>query len=111
MSKYGCESRSDMKAIADTRGAALYGLPADAVPQVMFYNQDLFTAAGIAAPAPGWTWDDWLAKAKQLTVRSNDSDTISQYGTALSTWAGMVWGLLDGWWYFSTLPDGAWPTV
>ncbi|MEO7909299.1 MAG: sugar ABC transporter substrate-binding protein [Roseiflexaceae bacterium] len=74
------------------RGAALYGLPADAVPQVMFYNQDLFTAAGVAAPTPGWTWDDWLAKAKQLTVRSNDSDTISQYGTALSTWAGMVWG-------------------
>ena len=74
------------------RGSALYGLPADAVPQVLFYNQDLFTAAGVAAPAPGWTWDDWLAKAKQLTVRSNDSDTISQYGTALSTWAGMVWG-------------------
>jgi multiple sugar transport system substrate-binding protein len=74
------------------RGAALYGLPAHAVPQVLFYNQDLFTAAGIAAPTPGWTWDDWLAKAKQLTVRSNDSDTISQYGTALSTWAGMVWG-------------------
>ncbi len=74
------------------RGTALYGLPTDAVPQVMFYNQDLFTAAGIAAPAPGWTWDDWLAKAKQLTVRSNDTDTIGQYGTALSTWAGMVWG-------------------
>lgn len=74
------------------RGAAIYGLPTDAVPQVLFYNQDLFTAAGVAAPAPGWTWDDWLAKAKQLTIRSNDSDTISQYGTALSTWAGMVWG-------------------
>jgi multiple sugar transport system substrate-binding protein len=74
------------------RGAALYGLPSDAVPQVLFYNQDLFSAAGVAAPAPGWTWDDWLAKAKQLTVRSNDSDTISRYGTALSTWAGMVWG-------------------
>jgi multiple sugar transport system substrate-binding protein len=74
------------------RGAALYGLPSEAVPQVMFYNQDLFASAGVAAPAPGWTWDDWLAKAKQLTVRSNDSDTVSQYGTALSTWAGMVWG-------------------
>jgi multiple sugar transport system substrate-binding protein len=74
------------------RGLALYGLPSDAVPQVLFYNQDLFAAAGVAAPAPGWTWDDWLAKAKQLTVRSNDSNTISQYGTALSTWAGMVWG-------------------
>jgi multiple sugar transport system substrate-binding protein len=74
------------------RGAALYGLPTDAVPQVLFYNQDLFTAAGVAAPAPGWTWDDWLAKAKQLTVRSNDSDTISQYGTAVGPWSAMVWG-------------------
>ena len=74
------------------RGAALYGLPTDAVPQVLFYNQDLFSAAGVAAPAPGWTWDDWLAKAKQLTVRSNDSDTISQYGTALTQWSAMVWG-------------------
>jgi multiple sugar transport system substrate-binding protein len=74
------------------RGAAIYGLPADAVPQVLFYNQDLFTAAGIAAPAPVWTWDDWLAKAKQLTVRSNDSDTISQYGTTVGPWSAMVWG-------------------
>jgi multiple sugar transport system substrate-binding protein len=74
------------------RGTALYGLPTDAVPQVLFYNQDLFAAAGVAAPAPGWTWDDWLAKAKQLTVRSNDSDTISQYGTALTQWSAMVWG-------------------
>jgi multiple sugar transport system substrate-binding protein len=74
------------------RGAALYGLPTDAVPQVLFYNQDLFATAGVAAPAPGWTWEDWLAKAKQLTVRANDSDTISQYGTALTQWSAMVWG-------------------
>jgi multiple sugar transport system substrate-binding protein len=74
------------------RGPALYGLPTDAVPQVLFYNQDLFAAAGVAAPAPGWTWDDWLAKAKQLTVRSNDSDTISRYGTAVGPWSAMVWG-------------------
>jgi multiple sugar transport system substrate-binding protein len=72
------------------RGAALYGLPADAVPQVLFYNQDLFEAAGVAAPAPGWTWDDWLAKARQLTVRSGGS--VSRYGTALTQWSAMVWG-------------------
>ncbi|HEU5097471.1 MAG TPA: extracellular solute-binding protein, partial [Roseiflexaceae bacterium] len=52
----------------------------------------LFDATGVAAPAPGWTWDDWLAKAKQLTVRSNDSDTISRYGTAVGPWSAMVWG-------------------
>ena len=74
------------------RGPALYGLPSEAVPQVLFYNQDLFEAAGVAPPAPGWTWDDWLAKAKQLTVRANDSDTISRYGTALTQWSAMVWG-------------------
>ncbi|HJZ47438.1 MAG TPA: sugar ABC transporter substrate-binding protein [Roseiflexaceae bacterium] len=72
------------------RGASLYALPADAVPQVLFYNQDLFDAAGVAAPSAGWTWDDWLDKAKQLTVRSGKQ--ITRYGTALSTWAGMVWG-------------------
>jgi multiple sugar transport system substrate-binding protein len=74
------------------RGAALYGMPTEAVPQVLFYNQDVFAAAGVEAPAPGWTWDDWLAKAKQLTVRSNDRDTISRYGTALTQWSAMVWG-------------------
>jgi multiple sugar transport system substrate-binding protein len=72
------------------RGDALYGLPADAVPQVLFYNQDMFEAAGVEAPAPGWTWDDWLAKAKQLTVRS--SGNVSRYGTALTQWSAMVWG-------------------
>ncbi len=72
------------------RGDALYGLPTDVTPQVMFYNQDLFATAGVAVPGPNWTWDDWLAKAKQLTIRSGDQVKI--YGTALGTWANMVWG-------------------
>jgi multiple sugar transport system substrate-binding protein len=72
------------------RGPALYGLPADLTPAVMFYNRDLFTAAGVAEPAPGWTWDDWLADAQKLTVTSNGQ--VSRHGTAIGTWAGMVWG-------------------
>jgi multiple sugar transport system substrate-binding protein len=72
------------------RGDALYGLPTDVTPQVMFYNEGLFAERGEAFPAPGWTWDDWLAKAKQLTFRSGDQVTV--YGTALGTWANMVWG-------------------
>jgi multiple sugar transport system substrate-binding protein len=72
------------------RGPALYGLPADLTPAVMFYNRDLFAAAGVAEPAPGWTWDDWLADAKKLTVTSNGQ--VSRHGTAIGTWAGMVWG-------------------
>lgn len=72
------------------RGDALYGLPTDITPQVMFYNQDLFDAAGVAVPASGWTWDDWLSKAKQLTVRSGDQ--VIRHGTALSQWSPLVWG-------------------
>ena len=71
------------------RGDALYGLPTDATPQVSFYHQDLFEAAGVAVPAPGWTWDDWASAAKKLTVRSGG--TISRYGTTLTQWAAMVW--------------------
>jgi ABC-type glycerol-3-phosphate transport system substrate-binding protein len=72
------------------RGPALYGLPADLTPAVMFYNRDLFATAGVVEPVSGWTWDDWLADAKKLTVTSGGQ--VSRYGTALGTWAGMVWG-------------------
>jgi multiple sugar transport system substrate-binding protein len=72
------------------RGSSLYGLPADLTPMVMFYNRDLFAAAGVAEPDPGWTWDDWLADAKNLTVTSNGQ--ISRHGTAVGNWSAMVWG-------------------
>src|SRR5262249_13372569 len=72
------------------RGAALYGLPADLTPMVMFYNRDLFAATGVPEPAPSWTWDDWLADAKKLTVTSNGQ--VSRHGTAIGNWSAMVWG-------------------
>jgi ABC-type glycerol-3-phosphate transport system substrate-binding protein len=72
------------------RDGALYGLPIDAVPQVLFYNQDLFEANGVASPAAGWTWDDWLASAKKLTVSSGGQ--VTRYGTAVGPWSAMVWG-------------------
>jgi multiple sugar transport system substrate-binding protein len=31
------------------------------------YNKKLFAAAGVPAPKQGWTWDDFVATAKQLT--------------------------------------------
>jgi multiple sugar transport system substrate-binding protein len=72
------------------RGTALYGLPAAITPAVMFYNRDLFTAGGVAEPALGWTWDDWLADAQKLTASSGGQ--ISRYGTATGAWSAMVWG-------------------
>ncbi len=33
----------------------------------LVYNKKLFAAAGLPAPRPGWTWDDFIATAKTLT--------------------------------------------
>ncbi|MFL5803879.1 MAG: ABC transporter substrate-binding protein [Roseiflexaceae bacterium] len=72
------------------RGSSLYALPSDLTPVVMFYNRDLFAAGGFAEPTAGWTWDNWLADAQKLTVSSGGQ--TSRYGTAVGTWASMVWG-------------------
>lgn len=44
-----------------------YGLVESFSNVVLFYNKDLFDAAGVAYPSPDWTWDDELAAAQKLT--------------------------------------------
>lgn len=52
-------------------------------PGMIFYNKTMFEEAGVALPpgtwtSEGWTWDDFLETAKQLT----DADT-QQWGTLI----------------------------
>jgi len=44
-----------------------YGLVESFSNVVMFYNKDLFDAAGLAYPDASWTWQDELAAAQKLT--------------------------------------------
>jgi multiple sugar transport system substrate-binding protein len=48
------------------------GLAIGQSPRVVYYNKTLFAAAGIHPPrtwtAEGWTWDDFLAAAKEVTT-------------------------------------------
>lgn len=44
-----------------------YGLPASFSDVVLFYNKDLFDAAGVAYPTSDWTWAEEKAAAEQLT--------------------------------------------
>lgn len=46
----------------------VYGLPLEVDPWVLFYNRDLFDAAGVAYPAAGWGWDGFLATARALAA-------------------------------------------
>jgi multiple sugar transport system substrate-binding protein len=44
-----------------------YGLPESFSDVLLFYNKDLFDAAGVAYPSVDWKWADELAAAQQLT--------------------------------------------
>ncbi len=41
-------------------------LPQNVSSLVVYYNRDLFEAAGVPTPAAGWTWDDMTAAAEAL---------------------------------------------
>jgi multiple sugar transport system substrate-binding protein len=73
----------------------IYGLPRDMSNVILYYNKDLFDAAGVAYPTNDWTWDDLAAAAKKLTLDKNGDGKIDQWGFAVNNivwvWAGFVW--------------------
>jgi multiple sugar transport system substrate-binding protein len=48
-------------------GEELTCMPQNVSSLVTYYNADLFEAAGVPLPRPGWTWDAFLSAAKALT--------------------------------------------
>ncbi len=51
-------------------GGKQYGLPESFSNVVLFYNKDLFKAAGVAEPTASWTWKDEQAAAAKLTNKA-----------------------------------------
>jgi multiple sugar transport system substrate-binding protein len=78
---------------ATPSGAALYAVPLDFTPMVIYYNKTLFDNAGVPYPADGWTWDDFLAAAKALTITPDGADRPTQYGFNFINWmpAWLLW--------------------
>ena len=66
------------------RGAALYAVPIDFTPIALYYNKRLFDEARVPYPAPGWTWDDFVDRARRLTKPSSKGE--GQFGFVLSNW-------------------------
>lgn len=69
--------------------AKLYALPDTAAPEVVFYNKDLFDAAGLPYPTDDWTYEDMRSAAILLTLDTAgrnaadpafDPATIQQWG-------------------------------
>jgi len=64
----------------------VYGLPWIAQPVVLYYNTDLFDAAGVEYPQADWTWDDFVEKAGALTLDTDGDGTTDQWGFTNNGW-------------------------
>jgi multiple sugar transport system substrate-binding protein len=60
----------------------IYGIPLSVDSLALYYNKDLFNAAGITQPPT--TWDELAEDAKRLT-RIDQSGNITQSGVAMGT--------------------------
>jgi len=63
-----------------------YGLPRDFQTIVLFYNKDMFDAAGLAYPDDSWTYEDLRAAAKALTLDKDGDGKTDQYGFNFDSW-------------------------
>lgn len=61
----------------------LWALPSVMNVSLLFYDKAAFDEAGVAYPRPGWTWEDFVATAKAVTLR-DDQD-------------GQRWGYVESW--------------
>jgi multiple sugar transport system substrate-binding protein len=69
----------------------MYGLPRDFQTIVLFYNKDMFDAAGLAYPTADWTYDDLRTAAKSLTKVGPDNK-VTQYGFYADLWdMELIW--------------------
>ena len=80
-----------------------YAVPFRSDFWVLFYNKDLFDAAGVPYPANDLTMEDYDALARQMTSGEGDAKV---YGTHYHTWRSCVslFSILDG---ENTIVDGS----
>ncbi|AEF81877.1 ABC transporter substrate-binding protein [Leadbettera azotonutricia] len=57
----------------------VFALPTMNYVTLLFYNKDMFDAAGLSYPDESWDWNTFRENAKKLTIRQGNNTT--QYGT------------------------------
>jgi ABC-type glycerol-3-phosphate transport system substrate-binding protein len=88
MTKYGVKASDFDKSIFDAmkHGGKQVALPYDFGPLIVFYNRDLFAAAGVEEPKPGWTLEDFTAAATALTTGGKVGFTTSSIDQEYLSW-------------------------
>ena len=57
-------------------GGRMFGHTENVGANAIWYNKDLFDAAGVPYPSKGWTWEDFIAVAQRLTKRDSHGRVI-----------------------------------
>ncbi len=63
----------------------MYYIPIGPMARHVYFNKDLFDAAGVPYPQEGWTWNDLLDAAQRLTLR-DESGRTTQWGFLCASW-------------------------
>ena len=64
------------------KSGQVYGIPKDWNSLGVFYNKQMFQAAGLSTPSSNWTWNDMQTDAQKLT--KNPGSPNSVYGISMS---------------------------
>lgn len=67
----------------------LYGMPFTSTSWVLYYNKDLFDAAGVEYPTDDMTWEEFRALAKTMTSGEGNDKT---WGAYIHTWPQCWYG-------------------
>jgi multiple sugar transport system substrate-binding protein len=74
----------------------LLAIPQNLSSLVVYYNTELFEAAGLPEPLDAWTWGDLTAAAEKLTADTDGDGHTDIYGVVfdptIHRYAAAVWG-------------------
>ena len=82
------------------RDGALYALPVDAAPLMLFYDEKFFANQGVPMPDANWDWDELVRNAAKLTTAKQDGN-VARWGLVAHA-SGVSWAL---WQNEATLVD------
>ncbi|NIA15492.1 MAG: extracellular solute-binding protein [Nitrospiraceae bacterium] len=64
----------------------IYGAPIWGGNVLVYYNREMFREMGVEPPSDDWTFDEFIAKGKELTRDTDGDGDIDTFGFALPGW-------------------------
>jgi len=71
----------------------LYGIPWVYAGHFLYFNKDMFDAAGVPHPTDYWTWEDMAAAAQALTIR-DAAGNVTQWGLTAIDFGGIWYSMI-----------------